>query len=647
MSEDKQKAFLSLIATVSSQSDILRNVLAKELINQGIKIGIKEEVLDSMVVNWNRNKKTQDHVLIAEGTSPEGGINLEGVLSVKGVTNLGLYNSIKELKRYHIHDIEDVCMVDRVDAGTVILEAQGGDEGEFQTVYGEGFSRTEYALRTIKMGEGIQFNSERKIFSADRTGAVVLLDNYIEVIPVEFDGQIYAKVDSEKMNVMAELYPSHFTGNVLTKERVAEVIKKMGIKEGIQDKVIIESLNTCNQKKEKVVVAVCKGVPAENGKDGWVEHLIDFHQSLQPTLNTDGSADFKSVSLIKPVEPGQHLARYHEATLGNNGYNLEGISLPARDGRDIKLPKGENTEISLGDANLLLASISGNARIHNQLVEVSECYVVEGDVDFSTGSIDHPKTVVVKKDVKATFDLNTGGDLEVLGILEDCKIKSKGDVLIKAGFLGNGDGVIESEGEVGIGFVRNQMVRCRKSLFVGGEAMNSRLYSRRNIEVGGKTIGIVGGIASARNEIICETAGNESGTRTELQVGVDFVLVDEKSNTDKKIKELLLNKAKLDPHLDKLIRIKSLKRTLPPKEMGLLKQLVTMQSKIKRQLKELEERKELIGQKLADISQSKVIVKGIVYPGVVISIGNYSNQIKMRKEGGVVYVLKHSKVIAL
>jgi hypothetical protein len=255
-------------------------------------------------------------------------------------------------------------------------------------------------------------------------------------------------------------------------------------------------------------------------------------------------------------------------------------------------------------------------------VEVSEGFSVKGDVDLSTGNIKYPKSVTIKGDVKSGFSVDVGGDVEIGGSVEDAVIECGGNVLVKQGFVGSGKGIINAKENVTVAFVRNQEIKARQDIFVAREAIGAKLWAKNKIEVAGKPFSIAGGHISARNEIKAYTIGNQSGSRTEVEVGIDFTLVEEQAKTEDKIKELNLSRAKVLENLQKLRHVKQLKKQLQPKEDFLLKKLEAMEQKINQQLDALEKRKTMIAQKLLEVGKAKITVEHSVYPGTVIKIGD-------------------------
>ncbi len=648
VSGDRLKGFINIIASGSGDADLNIDYLKENLKRQGIVFGVHDEQLEKIVRQWNGSKKNIVNELVAEGIPPEtaGGGGME--LLVKGVTDKDILTQIFQLKVKHISAIMPLCKVDKVESNSVLLQrTTENDLIPGTSIFGEELQGRVADGESINTGDGVAFDLNKKQYLAKQTGIACYIGNKLDVIPVIFDGYVDLKLDPTNMVASAVLYPEAKDSSPLTAGMVMEALKSNMVKTGILTDQISSFITEAKQTGKPTEAVVARGKAPKPGEDAQIEYLIDFNPSLKPEQKEDGSVDFKNVSLIKSVEPFEPLAKYIPPTRGTPGVNLLGMALPAPDGKDRKLPFGKNTEASKDDPDILVASVSGNARINQNLIEVTECYIVNNDVDFSTGNIRYPKTVLVQGDIKSGFQVEVGGDLEVMGIVEDSKIAVGGNVLIKAGFLGNGEGSIEAKGEVGLGFARNQLVRCRKSINIIGEAINCKLYARHSIEVLGKKLGIVGGIATARREIICESAGNESGTKTQLEVGLDYALVEEKFNTEEKIRELGSSKLKIDTHLAKLVRIQAVKKSLPQKEMLLLKKLSEMQSKVKNQLQALEERKNLILEKLSQIEKSRILIKRKIYAGVTIKIGDNFFTVDKDMEGPKSFIMRNDSVRAV
>ena len=122
--------------------------------------------------------------------------------------------------------------------------------------------------------------------------------------------------------------------------------------------------------------------------------------------------------------------------------------------------------------------------------------------------------------------MDVNDSLDVRGIVEDCIINAGSDVRVKSGFSGKGKGVIFSQGNVDVRYVRNQRIHSRKSINVANEVFDSELFAAHRIMVaGGKNMSIIGGHTIAGNTVEVNCLGNEYGVKTIVEAGFDYKLI--------------------------------------------------------------------------------------------------------------------------
>jgi hypothetical protein len=254
-------------------------------------------------------------------------------------------------------------------------------------------------------------------------------------------------------------------------------------------------------------------------------------------------------------------------------------------------------------------------------VEISEGYVVKGDVDFSTGNVKYAKSVIVGGDIKSGFTIDCGGDLQVSGTIEDATLNVGGVVLGKLGFIGQGKGIIESKGDVHLGFMKNQTIRCRNSVTIAREAINSTIFARKSITVLGNPLSVAGGTLCTRNLISVYTVGNNSGIKTMLEVGVDFTLLEELEKTEKQLETIGQDCKKIIASYKKYDHLLKIKKSLPPKELQIFHKLRTTLVKYSEQIKALERRKNALSSRVNDKSNAQLKITHAAMPGTMIKIG--------------------------
>jgi uncharacterized protein (DUF342 family) len=360
-----------------------------------------------------------------------------------------------------------------------------------------------------------------------------------------------------------------------------------------------------------------RGKAPVKGKDGTLEYLIDFGMGFVPASSDSGAVDLRA-SLILNVTPGQPLAVVHPPTAGLPGLDIFGRMLPAEPGKVLEPRLGANTARSSHDPNLIVAQTLGHARLVDGVIEVQEFYLVDGDVDYASGNIAFPKSVQVRGDVKAGFAVDAGGDVEIHGLVEDCAVKARGNVLVKGGFTGQGKGLLQARGDISLGYVRNQSVRGEASIRVAKEAINSRLQSRQSVQVSGL---LAGGKVQARHAIECQVAGTETGTPTHLEAGYDYTVAEEMADIRGHMDKMGRYARKLEDSLRQIHDMEKLNRGLEPWTIELMFEMEAMRSKVDAKTRALRERYAVLDRLASHPETATITVHRKAFPGVVVKIG--------------------------
>jgi uncharacterized protein (DUF342 family) len=380
-----------------------------------------------------------------------------------------------------------------------------------------------------------------------------------------------------------------------------------------------------------------------HGADAHMEFAVDPSLKFMP-VDQGGSVDFRNLNLIKPVKKGQVLARKIPAALGVHGIDLYGNPAPATDGVDMLIPLGANTELSAAEPNAVVASVAGFLQMRDGIVCVNECFVVDGNVDYSTGNIAYEQSAMIRGDIADGFAVNIGGALEVGGSVGESKVQAGGDVLVKKGFVGTGHGLITAKGGVNIGFSSNQTIRAHGEIVLEKESFNCQIFSRKGISVYGP---LVGGVAMALREISCRVAGNDLGTKTDLEAGMDYVLHENKLLLEEKLKELTAHLGKINQKLTRFREAYRTRKRFTSSEAKLMLELRDMQEKIQVRLPELEKRKAEIVEKIRQgylMGGLCVKVEKKVNPGVVIKVGPEIFRVQEEMQGPKVFLYQNGRI---
>jgi hypothetical protein len=629
IADDNKSAFMLVEPAGNPNETLTLDILKDHLINAGVKAGIDEKALSNVVKMWGEKKRRYDISKAAVSRDPEPGREGGLRLLVRGMTSITDVDKIKSGKMYW--QVMDVArQYQKVIPGTIIAQKDlvmppvpGSD------VRGEPIFTDDVVQCQVIVDKGAKISDDGKEVLSTVNGYVYLLGDQIGVIEIDFNGLIEIIPSTDRMIAKMEIHPPGEGGSMPDEQNIKSMLMQQKISFGIRS----ELLNTLvfgfvNGEYPQEPVIIAEGIAAQNGENGKFELLFNTETSLKPRENPDGSVDYKNVDIINSVSKGDKLVRLIPPTRGIPGRNIIGDAVKAIDGASAKLPVGTNTEIDPNDPMCLIASIDGMVRYTGSIVEVTEGYIVKGDVDFNTGHIKYERSVVVTGDVKGGFNVDCGGDLQIGGVIEDSIINVGGNILCKYGLVGQGKGIVEAAGDVNLGFMKNQTLKCKKDVNIAKEVLNSNIYARKSINIHGKPLSVAGGYLVARDSITLHTVGNHSGIRTTLEVGVDYLLVEELQKTDTVLNELMANYAKLNESQIKYSKIIAQKGKYATQEKTMVAKLVEMMAKYKQQMAALEERKKLIMKKLYYFDIAFIKIEHAALPGTLFKFGERHHLVK-------------------
>ena len=429
------------------------------------------------------------------------------------------------------------------------------------------------------------------------------------------DSKYEITVDKEGMEAYLTVYPPISGGKEINKEDILAALEEKKIKSGILyediDKIV-------DEKKYNIRILIAKGKPAVHGKDARVEYNINIVKEKKIRITEDGKVDYKDLSLINNVDEGELLATIIPATEGVNGEDIYGNVIKAKDGKKIAIPKGRNVIVS-EDGLKLISAIKGEVKIIDNKINVFPVHIIEGNVDNSTGNIKFLGKVVVKGNVLTGFTIEADEDVEVYGVVEGARIISKGNIILHRGIQGVNKGELTCEGDLIAKFIENSKVYAKGN--IQSEAiMHSIVYCGKKLEVLGKKGLIVGGEIKASDEIKAKTIGSPMATITAVEVGIN-------PDIRKKYDELLKEKNRYNENLEKLSKAVDLltkfnqKGELTEDKKELLNRSIVLKLQTQKALEDITNEIEEIAAYIEDISNGKIKVENVVYPGTRITIG--------------------------
>jgi uncharacterized protein (DUF342 family) len=228
-------------------------------------------------------------------------------------------------------------------------------------------------------------------------------------------------IESNNMEASITLFPPKHGGFMLDENGIRQSLETAGIRYGIIDEIITE---LANEPEYHRPYTIAEGLPPLAGGDGEIELVFD--SSNTPNLEADarGRVDFREINVIKSIQAGKVLAKRTNPRPGKNGINVYGDEIPFLPGRELEWKLGSNVQLS-NDGKEAIATITGRPVLDRTgILRVDEVVHLE-NVDFSTGNVDFPGTIIVEEKIADGFKLTTQGSLIIKSQLEKCSYKQK------------------------------------------------------------------------------------------------------------------------------------------------------------------------------------------------------------------------------
>lgn len=449
---------------------------------------------------------------------------------------------------------------------------------------------------------------------------IVLFLSPMKLEPVDEKCNVY--VNSDKMTAVMRLYPPSAGGRSLSKAHIMEQIARIRVRAGIDEDAILMALE---ERPYCTDIIVAQGKLPTPGRDGSIVYHFDTDSTARPELREDGTVDFFKLNNLHQCTKGQVLAEIIPEQKGENGFDVYGSVLLAREVKRVTFDHGRNMEKSK-DGLQLISMVDGHVSLVGHAVFVSDVYSVE-DVGTSTGNIEYHGDVEVKGNVCENFSVKTDGNVFVSGVVEGAVIEAGGNIIIARGMHGQNKGRLKAGGNVIAKFISAAEVEAAG--FVEAEQfVNAKVSAGTNINAdAGKGL-ITGGKVVAKGMINARNIGSPMGAATIVEIGTDVESKKRLAELQKSVGE----KSKTIPQMKKVLEdtTKKLKAGVKLtqdqiKNARMLQvTLADSQAKIQEELKEIERLDKL----LKNEGPTQIVLRGTMYQGVVVSISGATMTVK-------------------
>ena len=431
------------------------------------------------------------------------------------------------------------------------------------------------------------------------------------------------EVSPDNMQVTLRFYPASQTGKRATMDSVIRDLRYRNIVYGIQMNVLQDHFMSEGIYCTDLIVA--KGKEPRHGTDAYIKYYFNTDIHAQPTLKDDGTVDYFHLNMINPCKKGQLLAEIIPEDEGEYGTTVQGTKIRPRQVKKAHLEFGHNIEIS-EDRRKITSMVDGHVSLVDSKVFVSDVYEVE-NVDLSTGNIDFEGSVQVGGNVSSNFVIRAGGNVIINGVVEGAHIEAGGNIIIARGMNGMAKGTLKAGGNIVAKFLENATASAGG--YVNTESiLHSNVTAATEIQVTGRRGFITGGHVRAGQRIEVKTLGATLGAPTVVEVGVDPEKKAEYMRLQKEVSEIVKNIRNLQPVLANFAEKRNKGIRFTPDQINYIRNAAATMETQKKSLEEKNRRMQELQLEFNPQERAAVLVKGEVYPGTTIIIGDSSMNVK-------------------
>jgi uncharacterized protein len=244
--------------------------------------------------------------------------------------------------------------------------------------------------------------------------------------------------------------------------------------------------------------------------------------------------------------------------------------------------------------------------------------VIEGNVDQLTGDIESEGPLIIRGDVQSGRRVHSRGNLEVDGNVEDALLESDGDVIVRHGFTGHGNGKITAAGSVVVSHIHNQTVVAGKDITVENECINATLSAGRKI-LSPRAV-VSGGRLEACQEVELGEIGLVDAVPPKIRAGHRAKVIEQIGTLDKDLANAERQLKEVKDAVYKLIKAKVDLGTVPADKEALLVKLQAAQKMLPERITAIGAERMALNAELQKKSDARIIVHGTVPATTMVEI---------------------------
>lgn len=444
-----------------------------------------------------------------------------------------------------------------------------------------------------------------------------------DTVQEEQKPQFQLQVSTDNMAAYLRVIPAYPAQTILFDD-VFEYLAQNNITYGVCEDAI---RTFCQNGKFYSELICAKGSPPEDGTDGSLNYKFDLDTGLKPKEREDGTVDFRDLGLVKNIAKGELLCQITPPEPGKDGMNIYNHIVPYIKGKLPLLPYGTNTVIS-EDGLSLIANVDGCIEFTKSAINVSDVFIVHGDVDNASGNINAVGSVIVQGDVREGFYIKAGKDISIRGMVEGATIEAKGTISISSGMNGMGKGVLRAGGNIVGKYFENANLYSDNDIYAD-ILMNSKATAGGSIILKGRKALMIGGVYQAAQKIFAKTIGSSSRTVTSVTISskelTSMLTADKEEENTAELENKLVKAQTAQQDFQEQFSILTKQISFSgQKDSLLMKAAIIKKSQLTEAVEVIKTKLKKAAEMKNNLVDYKIIGTNIVYAGTKMTIGPHT-----------------------
>lgn len=428
------------------------------------------------------------------------------------------------------------------------------------------------------------------------------------------DGVVTIDVDDKFTVARINVSSPKDGGRPVSEQTIKETISNNGIRFNINQQALDEVLS--GRALDRTVV-IASAIPPVDGVNGSIKYNYETSNAAEVKTDEFGNVDYRDLGTIKNITKGTVIAEITQPTPGKPGKDIRGVEIKQYPGKPAPVKYGSGIKLS-EDGAQLIADVSGNLRWDKTHFVIDKDLTVSGDVDFSIGNIYFIGDIIIKGRVAEGFSVKADGNITIFGDVTGAVIESGNDISVRLGITSS---EVKCGGNLTADFCENSTVTA-KGTVTAQNFFGCTVMCEGNLCAKGGKATIVGGKYTCLSDVEANYLGSDTYTRTLITLGNVAVLVEERLELNKVLKERTNQLSQLELVCQTLQAQKKAAGSLAPEREEMLSKSIKAKYAHVRAINETKKRLEDIEEEIVCSNDLSVKVKRNVFPGVTIRINN-------------------------